>query len=698
LRLRRHWDLLGVVLLVLAAVPAAWVFPKTLVLVPRSGYMDDDWHLDEVFKASRGIWIGRDLAFTHGPLFQWLSSVPARTMGITTGAIYATWNTVPMWCAILLVYFTLRLLMPDQSAWKRFLLLLLLCVFWSPSLRMSYACLVFAAVLRVTHAVVDLRTRPYVAGSLTALLVTIGFLLAADVGAFCIAAVVSSFAGIAFESRADRRALVRLAATVFFTVLSFVIAALAVNTFMARPFDFRFWTDSLTMIAVYRWATSFAMTPAGAIRLLAGVLCAAVIFSLGTISRVRARAAIVKRSGYVLGGTLFCLAALQSALVRSDEHHIASALSVIALLSGVILLSFDSTILSVLAAVAATVISVFCGRVHTEVTPSYTFEEVAFAPAFSRNLLSQIRKPLKECPYEFVEFDRACLPQAFAPLPQAGSSFLVEHTGARDSIAIFPYQMRYGLSSRRNAAGGLLQAYTASGPALSQIEIAGLSTAAPPAGLYFPDPEIELLGPSEYSRWIENDLTVPVDAVSNFTRTPEVWFWLQRHYRAERELGAGMIAVLRDDSRAKRIRLETRPLGMPARTYAIPTRDTILDLGVPSWSRDIDFMRLHLTVRYPFWWKLRKPERMQLQVLYADGSSSLQWFVLPPNVPTDVWFYPWKRSAVANYFDTDPARWRLGADSPVVSLRMLITPLDWVSQKPSSVTVEAADAVSLRLE
>src|ERR1022692_849113 len=33
--LRRRWDLLGIVLLVLASIPAAWVLPKTLVLVPN---------------------------------------------------------------------------------------------------------------------------------------------------------------------------------------------------------------------------------------------------------------------------------------------------------------------------------------------------------------------------------------------------------------------------------------------------------------------------------------------------------------------------------------------------------------------------------------------------------------------------------------------------------------------------------------
>ena len=84
----------------LASFPAAWLSPQAVTLVPNLGLIDDNWHLDSTYKALRGIWIGRDVAFTHGPLFQWLSSIPARSMPISFGGLYATWNTVPLWCAI----------------------------------------------------------------------------------------------------------------------------------------------------------------------------------------------------------------------------------------------------------------------------------------------------------------------------------------------------------------------------------------------------------------------------------------------------------------------------------------------------------------------------------------------------------------------------------------------------------------------
>src|SRR5271165_1925498 len=131
--LTRHWDLVVLLLLVLASVPPVWLSPRALVVVRDTSLIDDNWHLDEIFKLSRGVWIGRDVAFTHGPIFQWLSAVPARSMGLSMGAIYATWVTVPAWCAFLFVCLTLRLLLAEQPGWKRALPLFLILVFWEPS-------------------------------------------------------------------------------------------------------------------------------------------------------------------------------------------------------------------------------------------------------------------------------------------------------------------------------------------------------------------------------------------------------------------------------------------------------------------------------------------------------------------------------------------------------------------------------------
>src|SRR5271166_4126342 len=155
--LTRHWDLLALLLLVLASMPGVWLSPRALVVVRDTSLIDDNWHLDEVFKLSCGIWVGRDVAFTHGPIFQWLSSVPARSMGLSMGAIYATGFTVPVWCSFIFVYLTVRLLLPEQPAWKRALLLLLILIFWEPSLRNAFPVLLFAVFLRGWYAVIEGR-------------------------------------------------------------------------------------------------------------------------------------------------------------------------------------------------------------------------------------------------------------------------------------------------------------------------------------------------------------------------------------------------------------------------------------------------------------------------------------------------------------------------------------------------------------
>src|SRR5271167_262968 len=200
-RLARHWDLLAVLMLILASMPVVWLSPRALVVVRDTSLIDDNWHLDEVFKLSHGIWIGRDVAFTHGPIFQWLSSVPARSMGVSMGAIYATWFTVPVWCAFAFVYLTLRLLLSEQPAWKRALLLLLILIFWEPSLRNAFPVLLFAIFLRGWYAVIAGRAKTYAVGILAALLCIIAFLIASDTGVYSAAAWLVASAAVVFEAR-----------------------------------------------------------------------------------------------------------------------------------------------------------------------------------------------------------------------------------------------------------------------------------------------------------------------------------------------------------------------------------------------------------------------------------------------------------------------------------------------------------------
>lgn len=682
--LARHWDFLAVLLIVLASTPAAWLSPRTLTVIPNPGFIDDNWHLDAAFKASRGIWIGRDVAFTHGPLFQWLSSLPGRSMGVSMGSIYPTWNTVPLWCAVLLAFFTLRLLLPEQRPWKRFLLLMLLCIFWGPSLRTAFATFAFAVFLRGWYAVAEGRTKPYVFGGIAALLCATAFLLAADQGTYAMLAVLVTFAAVAIDTRRRIQGVRTLSLALLSAAIGSTVLVIVINSLFAKPFDFRFWRDSFAQVSAYRWATPFPMLTAGAVHLFATLIAAAIIFMLRARIRRSGNSAIAQRTGFLLSGFVFGLIVMQSALVRADTGHIESACFVMIFLAGAILFSFETPKLSTAAAVVALLGSFFLGA-------------AAFQPSSLIQFYAQLRNPLTKCPAGFTEFDRTCYAPAFTEMLRSASSYLDQNTGTGDSIVVFPYQTRFGLASGRNVAGGLMQPYTASGPYLTEMEIAGLERAKAPAGLYLPDPDLNHWLSTEIATWRNLDLSLPVDGVANFTRAPEVWFWLLHHYRSEQELSRGVFGLRRDDSRASRISTQSQPLGLGTQTYPITERSSMIDLGTPNWPTNADFLKLRLTVRYGVLWKLRKPERMQLEITRANGSHTLQWFVLPPNVSSEVWFYPWSSPDLVHYFEADESHWRPSSRSAITGLRLVATPLDWVSQTPDTITIESADAVSLTL-
>ncbi|HME31735.1 MAG TPA: hypothetical protein VKG65_03175 [Terriglobales bacterium] len=321
--------------------------------------IDDNWHLDEVFKLSRGIWIGRDVAFTHGPIFQWLSNLPARSMGVSMGAIYATCFTVPVWFAFAFVYLTLRLLLPEQPAWKRALLLLLILVFWEPSLRNAFPVFLFAIFLRGWYAVIPGRAKTYVLGIVAALLCVIAFLVASDTGVYSTAAWVVATAAVVFEARRDKLIAGKCLLTMMAFVVSAFVLALAVNAAMGRTFDFRFWKDSAQMVSVYRWATPAAMTDAGTVRLLGTLFAGAAVFLFRAGAHSKQSPATTERTGFLLGGFAFAVVMLQSALVRSDLGHVVIAAFAMVCLSGVILFSFESggfSAFAVLLAIACSVL------------------------------------------------------------------------------------------------------------------------------------------------------------------------------------------------------------------------------------------------------------------------------------------------------------------------------------------------------
>ena len=602
---------------------------------------------------------------------------------------------MPLWCAFVCVYLTLWLFLAEQPAWKRALLLslLLVCwlVFWEWSLQTAFPVLLFAIFLRGWYAVIDGRAKSLVLGIVAALLCVVAFLITADTGVYSAAAWAIATAAIVFEERRNKRIVGRCIVALLAYAVSGFVFALAVNAAMGRVFDFRFWKDSAQIVSVYRWATPAAMTHADTVRLLGRLFAGAAVFLFRAGTRSKQNPALTERAGFLLGGFAFAVVMLQSALVRSDYWHIENGSFAMLLLTGTVLFSFRSVGTSSVAVLLAIVCSMLSSH-------------RVFGPTSVLRQVQQLRQPPTQCPAGLREFDHGCFVPEFTAMLQSATNYLGRHSGPQDHIVVFPYQTLFGIASRRSVAGGLMQPYTASGPYLSHLEIAGLESAPAPAGVYVNDLEWVVraghgeLSEADLARWHNLAISRPIDGTYNFTRTPELWFWMLRHYRTEGEaLLPGMFGLLRDDSRAARISMQAQTLGLAAQTFPIRQRSSIIDLGVPDWPPGADFLRLRLTVRYGFWWKLRKPENMQVEITRADGSTELRWFVVQPNVSSEIWLYPWHPADLANYLDADESHWRTTPRPAITRLRIVATPLDWVSVTPDAIVLEAAESVRIEM-
>lgn len=679
-KLRQYWDFLAVLLLVLITMPPALLSPSTLVIFRSIAIIDYSWRLDTVFKASQGVWFGRDVAFTYGPLFQWLSSAPARWVGSSMGFVSATADTLPLWCTFLAIYATLRLLLPEARAWRRFLLLLLLSL-WAPrDLRTAFDILLFALFLRGWYAVRNRGLVPVTLGAGAAFLCAAAFLYSADTGVYGVAAWLISLTAVAWERRSEAAAFRGYALAVLVFAVVSIGCVLGINTIMAKPFDFHFWNDSWAIVSAYRWMEPSAMSKVGTIYTLGVLLAGSAVFVLRGVASVNRDECLTSRPGFLIGAFCFAVLLMQSGLVRSDMVHINAGVFAMLFFAGTILFALPSRIVPALVALAGT-----AGWLLLPIEPP--MPRSAFLPLVIFHSYLQALRPITQCPRGLTEFDGGCYGPGFVEDLRAASSYMQQHNRG-DSMVVFPYQTVFGIASRRNVAGGVMQSYLASGEYLSQLDIRGLERSAAPAGLYVPD---------------QPDLRV--DEVPDFTRSPELWLWLFRYYRIEQQLPhttagllQGTVGLLRDTSRAARVSLTSVPILPSKQRHLIRNRSAVLDLGTPAWPADgADFLRLRLVVHYGPLWKLRKPERLRLQITRADGSQEMKSFVAEPNVPSDVWFYPWNETGLTGYFAAEESQWRGGPRPAVTHLRLWVTPYDWVSQRPDSVVIESADAIRAAL-
>ena len=239
----------------------------------------------------------------------------------------------------------------------------------------------------------------------------------------------------------------------------------------------------------------------------------------------------------------------------------------------------------------------------------------------------------------------------FADTLETTVGYLHQNSRANDSVVIFPYQYMFAVAARAMWLPGLSSPFWRTGV---PVAIRHRGHGARPGA------RRPVFSRRRSQRAQQSHLSLPIDEVSNFTRTPDLWFWIFRHYRGDGEPAPGILALQQDHSRQSRISMQEYPSGtVAARDFPVHEPSTTLDLGAPIRpTGGADFLRLRITVRYSPLWKLRKPERLQLEITLADGSRSVRTFVVEPNVTTDVWFYPWNESDLARYFDVDESRWR----------------------------------------
>src|SRR5437879_11381074 len=134
--------------------------------------------------------------------------------------------------------------------------------------------------------------------------------------------------------------------------------------------------------------------------------------------------------------------------------------------------------------------------------------------------------------------------------------------------------------------------YTAGGKYLTDRQLEALQRDKPPVGIYSAD---------GYAFWPWR-----VDGVSNFTRTPEVWLYLQRHYKREAEPEQGVLLLLRDESRQARWRRGERELAAPRAIYRVRPGLPIDPGAREPWRENADVVNLTLTVRSAIGSQIRK--------------------------------------------------------------------------------------------
>jgi hypothetical protein len=631
--------------------------------------VDESWETDLIFKATQGVWSGREFLFTYGPLWQFLASILPRASGLSTGSVFKLFYLFNYWLSYLLVFLVLRVLLPHAEGWRRAASLMALVIFWTPvDVRVGFAVLCFAVFVRVTDSLSLDRGLP-LRCAVVSFLVIVSFLVAMDSGflsATALAIVLACNLLIKWGSSARAQAL-RFAAGASAGVLGW---AVLVNAWAAEPLNFRFWIWNVQMTSTYRWLMTEAMRPEAARRAAFTLACCGLIFAIAWLTRDSKSESLTMRPLFLLAAAVFASVAVQKGVVRSGWGQVTQSLFPAVALSGVVLVGYRRhgrpyvSQIGILTAVAVTV--VFSGPVPL------------FRLSGAVNRVLWTPPPHPYCPPGMYYFDQVCLlPREYATYVSP-ARYIRDNSSPTDSIVVYPFQNIVALLARRRLAAGVLQNYAIGGEYLTNLQISTLERERPSLGVYC----------------VDDIVSWPVDGISNFQRTAPVWLYLQRHYAAVAEPAPGVLVLRRDEARAARMRETVHPLWR-----AGASSSNLMPISPSHWTPRTDFLRVRMRTRYSPLWKIAKPSVVMLSMEFSDGSSKTARLAVEPNRTVDVWIYPWDEMNLRNYFRSDPSVWKpAGRVSPAVrSLGLRAERQDLFSVAPQAIEIESLEGIELAL-
>jgi hypothetical protein len=668
-------DLVAAILLLLTNINFPAIFAGGAAYFPRVSFLDDSWRLDMVFKTQEGLWLTRDVNYTYGPLIQLALSAGPRILGLSFGSIVNASALFPSLACLALAYRTTSILLRAHAPWKKAIYLVLFFLFWAPDqqLRSFYVLFAFIQTIDLIERIINAQTTAWPSVGAALVLVT-AFFISTDTGVYSIAAMLIGTAAYSIYHRADRHNLGRILS---FGGMSCALAAAALivlDLALARGASPGFLSTNFQIFGTYRWEMASPISKPLSKVFLSVVGISYFILICGWLLGDLKAGSLVRRPPFLLASSMFVFLGLQSGIVRADLGHVAMGL-------------FPAITLALAVLMGAEGMSTYRKRGDLSVflallfTALYTGPLGAFSPALIKtNFLGwNSYSSVPVCPSESYLLDRACLNWSDFKRLSAVATFLDQNTSKSDSLITFPYENIYGDVARRRVSGKILQNYIAVTPALVSTQLDSFEKDKPAAAVY------------------SSDALTGWDEIPNFTRTPELWFYLQSHYEEVREVYPGILILRRNDARPVHSASRSESLLPAPKQVPVQRRRELSLIDNISWPQTADFIKLQMRVDYPIWGKILKPSRLSVIIHLEDGTERRVYVLARPNELCDIWIFPWDNNQLSSYFSSEDRKWRNYPRPAAKAIGLRIDRMDRFSAVPSRINLEKIEAVRLSL-